>query len=95
MLISCSTQQLIESRAPVNFPANRRQQQQPSTVSLMPSAWPGPCLGPAWQLYGPCGGIGRVLVHSCPEGIKGGAYPVEWQFFGRRGKPLVPRDPLL
>ena len=32
--------------------------------------------------------IRRVVVHFYPDGIKGGAYPVEQQFFGRRGKPI-------
>jgi hypothetical protein len=32
--------------------------------------------------------IRRVVVHFYPDGIKGGAYPCEQQFFGRRGKPV-------
>jgi hypothetical protein len=32
--------------------------------------------------------IRRVVIHFYPDGIKGGAYPCEQRFFGRRGQPV-------
>jgi hypothetical protein len=37
---------------------------------------------------GPSSEIRRVVVHFYPDGLKGGAHPVEQQFFGKRGKPV-------
>jgi len=37
---------------------------------------------------GPVCEIRFVVEHHYPEGVKGGAHPVEVRFFGKRGKPV-------